>query len=293
MPVIRAAAPAVTVNAHIIAEPPVRMQTLPLIDIGINLAHDSYDHDRADVVARALAAGIGGMVITGSSLESAEQAIAICRSWPALMRATAGIHPHHAREFSDRDLPRLRQLLEDPLVTSAGECGLDYFRDFSPREDQRRVFAGQLALAAELGKPVFLHQRDAHDDFMAILSDYLPDLPRAVVHCFTGSGEELAAYLERDLYVGITGWVCDERRGAGVKSLVPRIPLDRLMLETDGPYLLPRNIQPKPSHRRNEPMYLRHVFESVCEVRTEGADEIAMATTANALFFFSLPSMER
>ena len=268
------------------------MQTSPLIDIGINLAHDSYAHDRAEVVARALDAGVVRMVVTGSSLESAGQAIAICRIWPALMRATAGIHPHHAQEFPDSDLPSLRQLLEDPLVTSAGECGLDYFRDFSPRADQRRVFAGQLALAAELGKPVFLHQRDAHEDFMAILSDYLPDLPRAVVHCFTGSGEELAAYLERDLYVGITGWICDERRGAGVKALVPRIPLDRLMLETDGPYLLPRNIQPKPSHRRNEPRYLRAVFDSVCEVRSEEPGEIAATTSANALLFFNLPDLQ-
>jgi TatD DNase family protein len=265
------------------------MQTSPLVDIGINLAHDSYDHDRADVVERAVAAGISRMVITGSSLESAARAIEICHRWPMLMRATAGIHPHHAREFPDSELPRLRALLQDPLVTSAGECGLDYFRDFSPREDQRRVFAAQLGLAAELGKPVFLHQRDAHGDFMDILGDYLPKLPRAVVHCFTGSGEELDAYLDHGLYIGITGWVCDERRGMAVKALVPRIPLERLMIETDGPYLMPRNLRPRPSHRRNEPMYLRAVFDSICEVRHEPPLEIAARTTYNALFFFDLP----
>jgi len=268
------------------------MQPQPLVDIGINLAHDSYDHDREQVVERALAAGVQRMVVTGSSLDSARRAIEICGRWPELMRATAGIHPHHAAEFPDSDLPELAGLLAHPLVTSAGECGLDYFRDFSPREEQRRAFAGQLELAARLGKPVFLHQRDAHADFMAILSDYLPDLPRAVVHCFTGTGAELEVYLARGLFVGITGWICDERRGAGVLQLVREIPLQRLMIETDGPYLMPRNIRPKPSHRRNEPMYLQHVFAAICDVRAEDAAEIAIVTSRNAIEFFDLPPLK-
>ncbi len=142
------------------------------------------------------------MVVTGSSLESARRAIEICDEWPQLMRATAGIHPHHAAGFPDSDLPELAELLAHPMVTSAGECGLDYFRDFSPRDEQRRAFAGQLELAASLGKAVFLHQRDAHADFMAILSDYLPRLPRAVVHCFTGTGNELQEYLASGLLRG-------------------------------------------------------------------------------------------
>jgi TatD DNase family protein len=238
------------------------MQPDALVDIGINLAHDSYDADRAAVVARALAASVGRMVVTGSSLESAVAAIRICQQWPQLMRATAG------------------------------ECGLDYFRDFSPRDDQRRAFAAQLELAASLHMPVFLHQRDAHADFMAILSDYLPRLPRAVVHCFTGSGAELADYLSRDLYVGITGWICDERRGTGVLELLREIPLGRLMIETDGPYLLPRNVQPRPAHRRNEPMYLRQVFAALCRARPEDPLQIAAATRGNALEFFGLPPME-
>jgi TatD DNase family protein len=276
----------------IIAEPTTRMQPTRLIDIGINLAHDSYDPDRRDVVLRALAAGVRRMVVTGSTLESAARAIALCRQWPGLMRATAGIHPHHAQEFPDSDLPKLRELLEDPMATSAGECGLDYFRNFSPATEQRRAFAAQLGLAADLGKPVFLHQRDAHRDFMAILSEHLQRLPRAVVHCFTGSAAELDDYLANDLHVGITGWICDERRGLAVKALVPRIPLNRLMVETDGPYLLPRNIRPKPAHRRNEPMYLRNVFDAICEVRSEDPTAIAAATSANAMAFFGLPPWE-
>jgi TatD DNase family protein len=268
------------------------MQPQTLVDIGINLAHDSYDHDRAEVIARALEAGVRRMVVTGSSLASAGHAIELCRQWPTLLRATAGIHPHHAQEFPDRDLPRLRELLADPMVTSAGECGLDYFRDFSPRAEQRRAFRSQLELAAAVGKPVFLHQRDAHPDFMDILRDFLPALPRAVVHCFTGSGSELEAYLDAGLSVGLTGWICDERRGTAVRELAAQIPLERLMIETDGPYLMPRNVRPKPSHRRNEPMYLRHIFHALCEVRRESPDEIATVTTRNALFFFDLPPLE-
>lgn len=265
------------------------MQPTGLVDIGINLAHDSYDHDREAVIARAVEAGVTRMVVTGSSLESIRVAIGICREWPGLLRATAGVHPHHAREFPRSDLPRLEELLADPMVASAGECGLDYFRNFSPPADQRRAFADQLGLAVQTGKPVFLHQRDAHADFMALLRDYLPHISKAVVHCFTGTGAELEAYLSAGLFVGLTGWICDERRGLAVKALAREIPLDRLMVETDGPYLMPRNIQPKPSHRRNEPMYLPYIIQSISEVRAEPYDEIAAATAENAVSFFDLP----
>ncbi|MCU0975325.1 MAG: TatD family hydrolase [Steroidobacteraceae bacterium] len=263
-----------------------------LVDIGINLAHDSYDHDRDDVIARALAAGVARMVVTGSSLESTARAIELCRQHPGLMRATAGVHPHHAEGFTPGDGARLAALMSDPMVTAGGECGLDYFRNFSCPKAQRDAFARQLEVAVAAGKPVFLHQRDAHADFMAILRDYLPNISRAVVHCFTGTGDELQDYLAAGLYVGITGWVCDERRGLGVKALTRDIPLDRLMIETDGPYLLPRNLPRKVSHRRNEPMYLPYVLRAISEARTEPPTEIADAATANALIFFDLPPLE-
>lgn len=265
------------------------MQQPGLVDIGINLGHDSYDRDRDAVIARALDAGITGMVVTGSSVDSTRRAIELCREWPELMRATAGLHPHHAHELGAAECAQLEELLTDPMVTSAGECGLDYFRDFSPRADQRRAFARQLELAAAARKPVFLHQRDAHADFMAILGEHLPRLRQAVVHCFTGTGEELAAYLERGLFIGITGWICDERRGAEVLRLAGTIPLEQLMLETDGPYLLPRGLHHKPDHRRNESMYLRNVFNALCEVRSEHPAQVAAVTSDNARRFFELP----
>jgi TatD DNase family protein len=263
-----------------------------LVDIGINLAHDSYDHEREAVIARALEAGVVRMVVTGSSLDSTSRAIELCRQHPGLLRATAGVHPHHAEAFPPEDDPRLAALLADPLVASAGECGLDYFRNFSCPKAQREAFARQLALAVASGKPVFLHQRDAHADFMAILREHLPKISRAVVHCFTGNGDELQEYLAEGLYVGITGWVCDERRGLDVKALTREIPLDRLMIETDGPYLLPRNLPRKVSHRRNEPMYLPYILRAISEARGEPAEQIAAETTRNALIFFDLPALK-
>jgi TatD DNase family protein len=258
----------------------------PLVDIGLNLAHDSFDPDRDAVVAAAVHAGVGWMVVTGSTLASTRAAIELARREPARLRATAGIHPHHAREFHDTDLPALRALLAAPEVGAAGECGLDYFRNFSPHADQERVFRLQLELAVEAGKPVFLHQRDAHEAFMAILREYRPRLVAGVAHCFTGEARELDNYLDLGLSIGITGWICDERRGRHLRELVRRIPTDRLMLETDAPYLLPRDLQPKPSHRRNEPRHLPHILRVVAECRGEPPEAVAAATTGNALAFF-------
>lgn len=266
--------------------------TSPIIDIGINLAHDSFDADRADVLSRARAAGVVQMVVTGSSLQSTRQAIELARAHPAVVRATAGVHPHHASEFTAAQLPELEQLMRSPEVGAAGECGLDYFRNFSPHDAQERAFRWQLELAVKTGRPVFLHQRDAHPQFMQILREYLPELKGGVAHCFTGNERELEDCLAAGLSIGITGWICDERRGAHLKALVARIPADRLMLETDGPYLLPRDLLPRPASRRNEPKYLAHVLKAVAQARGETEQAVAGITTANARRFFGLQEIE-
>ena len=183
----------------------------------------------------------------------------------------------------------MRALLAHPEVVAVGECGLDYFRDFSPRHAQRKAFELQLEIAADTGKPLFLHQRDAHDDFMAVMRQFDGRLGPAVVHCFTGSREELFDYLDQDWHVGITGWLCDERRGLHLRELVKSIPANRLMIETDAPYLLPRTVKPPPSHRRNEPMYLAHIVEELARDRGESLADVAAATSATARGFFGLP----
>ena len=260
-----------------------------LIDIGANLAHNSFDDDRNDVVQRALDAGVARMIVTGSSDESNVQASALAESLPGILYSTAGVHPHHASDYDETSDALIRDLVEKDVVVAVGECGLDYFRNYSPREAQLDAFRRQLDIAKDCGLPVFLHQRDAHDDFIDVLESALPDLSRAVAHCFTGEGESLHEYVALGLYVGITGWICDERRGQHLHDIVSIIPDDRLLIETDAPYLLPRTIQPRPKTRRNEPAYLPYVLRTVAEARGQSADHVAEITSENAIRFFGLP----
>ena len=261
----------------------------PLIDIGINLAHDSFDPDRDDVVARAVAAGVRRMVVTGSSATSTRRALGFARSRPGVLFATAGVHPHHATELTDELIAEYAQLALEPGLVAIGECGLDYFRDLSPRDVQRRAFHRHLELAAKLGKPVFLHVRDASEDFVAILREHPAVIAQgAVAHCFTGSAAELESYLALGLSIGITGWICDERRGAHLLPLVKVIPEGKLLLETDGPYLLPRNLPQKPASRRNEPVYLPHIAATIARARGESYESLAAHTTAAAVRLFRL-----
>ncbi len=261
---------------------------MELIDIGVNLAHDSFDADRDHILQRARAAGVTQMVITGSSIEATQKAIALSRQHPGALFATAGMHPHHAADLTDAVFAELEELAQQPEVRAAGECGLDYFRDFSPRDLQRKAFARQLQLAAKLRKPVFLHQRDAHDDFIAILREHRAGLVAGVAHCFTAGEKERDAYLELGLCIGITGWINDERRGLHLREVVRGIPADRLMLETDAPYLLPRDLKPAPKSRRNEPAFLPQVLRAVAAARGETAETVAANSTRTARQFFGL-----
>jgi TatD DNase family protein len=260
-----------------------------MIDIGANLAHDSFDADRDAVLERAWAAGLDAIVVTGSSFDSNERALRLAQAHPQRLYATAGLHPHHADEWDETHAAQIAQLAQASEVVALGECGLDYFRDLSPRDAQRRAFVAQLGLAIQADKPVFLHQRDAHADFLAILRDYRRALVDCVVHCFTDTQAALDDYLALDCHIGITGWICDERRGRHLLDAVKRIPAQRLLIETDAPYLLPRTVHPHPSHRRNEPAFLPWVLRAIAAARGEDEAALAAATTENARRFFRLP----
>jgi TatD DNase family protein len=264
--------------------------SLDLIDIGVNLAHDSFDHDRDETIARAHAAGVRRMVITGSSVASSREAARLAGASGGALFATAGVHPHHASEFQPTTTDELRGLAGRPEVVAIGECGLDFFRNFSTAADQEKAFHAQLELAADLALPVFLHQREAHARFLEILDEHLPRLVGGVAHCFTEGPAARDDYLERGLYIGVTGWVCDERRGHALREAVPGIPEDRLVVETDAPYLLPRDLDPKPASRRNTPVYLPHVLTSVARLRGEDPETLARRTTRNAERLFRLPT---
>lgn len=260
-----------------------------LIDIGANLTHESFDRDRDAVLVRARAAGVAQIIVTGASREHSPKALELARQHPGALFATAGVHPHHASEYTAECDAELRALHAHAEVVAVGECGLDYFRDLSPRPAQRRAFELQLQIAVDTGKPLFLHQRDAHTDFMAMMKNCEGRIGPAVVHCFTGNDAELDDYLQADWHIGITGWLCDERRGLHLRELIKRIPADRLMIETDSPYLLPRSVRPQPSHRRNEPMYLAHIVEELARDRGEDVAVTAAATVVTARKFFRLP----
>ncbi|MEJ2577233.1 MAG: TatD family hydrolase [Gammaproteobacteria bacterium] len=262
---------------------------MELIDIGCNLTHDSFDADRDEVLEAARRAGVTQLIVTGASEDGSPLALDLARRHPGVLYATAGIHPHHAADYTADTDALLRELAAQDEVVAVGETGLDYFRDFSPRDCQRDAFIRQLRIGADTGLPLFLHLRDAHEDFHAILREHRAALADVVVHCFTGSRDELQHYLELDCHIGITGWICDERRGTHMKDYLGDIPAARLMIETDAPYLKPRNLRPKVKSHRNEPRFLPWIAGTLAAVRGEHPDRLAAQTTANARRFFRIP----
>jgi len=257
---------------------------MQLVDIGANLTHASFRDDLGAVLARAREHGVARIIVTGTSVEESRRAAELADAHG--LHATAGVHPHHARECSAQTMPALREIAAHSRVVALGECGLDFNRNYSPHPDQEKWFVAQLELAAELGKPLFLHSRDAHPRFAEILRNLR--VAKAVAHCFTGQAAELRAYLDLGLYIGITGWICDERRGRHLVALAKEIPRDRLLLETDSPYLTPRDLHPQPKARRNEPAHLPHILRAVARARGEAPEALAEATTRNAREFFGL-----
>jgi TatD DNase family protein len=259
-----------------------------LIDIGANLAHRSFHNDRKQVIERAFAGGVRTMIITGSSVAGSHEGLQIAREYPNQLFATAGVHPHDSRHATESTISEVRRLTASKEVVAIGECGLDFNRDFSPRPQQEKCFEAQIALAEELQMPLFMHERDARQRFCEILTATRKKVP-AVLHCFTGTGEELKAYLDLGLHIGITGWICDERRGTHLRKLVKEIPLNRLMIETDAPFLIPRTMPNRPKDSRNEPAFLPYVLQTIAESLGKRPAEVAAATTNTAREFFALP----
>ncbi|MCB9898630.1 MAG: TatD family hydrolase [Planctomycetes bacterium] len=259
-----------------------------LVDIGVNLTHPQFDGDRDEVLARALGAGVSRMLLTGTSVGESRAAADLAATRPGVLWSTAGVHPHDASAWDGSSRAALSRLLARDEVVAVGECGLDFERDFSPRDDQRGAFAAQIDLAAARGLPLFVHERGAGQDVADALAARRADLVGAVVHCFTGERATLERYLSLDLHVGITGWICDERRGLGLRELVADVPDERLLVETDAPFLLPRTLDPLPKSRRNEPAYLPEVVAMVALCRGQSVEHVAACTSENAARLFGL-----
>ena len=261
---------------------------MELIDIGANLTHESFTDDYAQVIAAAKDASVSHIILTGTDLDTSIAAADYSSRSDGFHTSTAGFHPHVAKSMDAAGFAQIEEISQRQGVVAIGETGLDYNRDFSPRADQLRAFEQHLELAVARKLPMFLHQREAHDDFVKLLKRYRADLVGGVVHCFTDNERALRDYLELDMFIGITGWVCDERRGLELQGLVPLIPQNRLLIETDAPYLLPRSMSPKPKSRRNEPKYLVEVAKKIADCCQLSVNEIAKTTTHNANILFNL-----
>ncbi|MBT1446425.1 TatD family hydrolase [Shewanella sp. JM162201] len=263
------------------------------LDIAVNMIGSALEPELDSVISGAEAKGVSPLILIGSDLDESRAVIELCQRYPGKLYATAGVHPHHASGWHTGSETLQTELCQSPLVVAVGECGLDYNRDFSPRPQQREAFAAQLSLAVKLGKPVLMHERDAHDDFIAIVREHRAELKGALLHCFTGSRAQMETCIELGLHLGITGWVCDERRGQELAELVKHIPADRLLIETDSPYLLPRSMRPKPKSGKNLPEYLPYIAAEIARLRGEDAEEFSRRTYQNSLRFFNLDAAAR
>ena len=261
----------------------------PLVDIGANLTHESFGRDLEDVIARAQAAKVNTLIVTGTDLAHAEQAVELAKQYPGVY-ATAGVHPHDASGWDSELAQKMAALHTLPQIVAVGECGLDFNRNFSTPAEQEHAFEAQLALAVESGLPLFLHERDAGVRMREILTAWRDDISDAVIHCFTADRDTLHGYLDLDMHIGLTGWICDERRGHHLRPLVNDIPLERLMVETDCPYLLPRNLPAKLKGRRHEPALLPWIVKEIAQWRGINEAELGSATTRTAQRFFRLPT---
>ena len=258
------------------------------IDIGVNLTNRSLRRDLDAVIQRARDAGVEQMVVTGTQLEESAKAIQLCEQYSDTLVCTVGVHPHHASDWQESSENSLRELAAHACVRAIGETGLDFNRNFSPREAQIEVFHHQLKIAASLDIPVFTHQRDAHDAFVSILREHRDSITKIVVHCFTDTRSALLDYLDLDCHIGVTGWICDERRGLELRQLVRLIPSHRLMVETDAPYLLPRDLPSKPANRVNEPAFLPHILQTIAHHQNKPVSQLADECLNTSRLFFDL-----
>ncbi|SFQ34823.1 TatD family hydrolase [Variovorax sp. 770b2] len=258
------------------------------VDIGVNFHSTQLASITEAVLTRAKAAGVTQILATGTSLTSSRLALDLAKANPGVVFATAGIHPHGAKSHDSNALRALVELWKVAEVVAVGECGLDYNRNFSTPPLQRIAFEQQLSMAVETRKPLFLHCRDAFADFHDMLTAVVAGGIRGVVHCFTGDRAEAEAFLDMGLDIGITGWVSDLKRGGALREAIPAIPLNRLHLETDAPYLLPKNAGIRSG--RNEPANLPLVAISVAELMNRDVEEIARVCSDNSRRMFGLPS---
>jgi TatD DNase family protein len=258
---------------------------MKLFDSHCHLDDRSYENELESVVKRANEAELRAMMVVGTGLQSSRRAINISHMFDGLY-ASVGIHPHDAEHCTEQKLTQLKQLAKDPRVKAWGEIGLDFNRMYSPREDQERWFIRQLEISREMALPVIFHERETRGRFLEILDAHWEPHRSGVVHCFSGNGSELDAYLALGLFIGITGIVTIKSRGEPLRQLVRRIPAEHLVVETDAPYLTPTPQRNK--HRRNEPAFVRTVLLKLAQVREEAPEQLAATLWDNTCRLYGI-----
>ena len=255
-------------------------------DIACNFTSERFDKDLDEVINRAVANKITKFGLICSRMSDVNKLLKIYEQYSKNMFYTIGVHPHHANEINDDYLKKLKDEITSNNPHAIGETGLDFFRNLSSYEEQIYAFEEQIKIAIDTNKPLFLHQRDSHDDFIKILREYSSDINKAVVHCFTGTQEQLEDYLELDCYIGVTGWICDEKRNVELRKTIKNIPLEKLMIETDCPYLIPKNLPNKPKNNRNEPINLNHIVNEIAVLMEIDIDSLRKQTFKNTINYF-------
>ena len=262
-----------------------------LVDICVNLTDDVFFGKEEKIIREASKKNVLKMVLVGNDLESSKKVINLAKQFNFI--ATAGYHPHNAKDWNSDSYNQLLSLLKKDETKAVGECGLDFNRNFSTPEVQHSVFLDHITLAKETNLPLFVHERDAFHQMHRILKDNIHDCKNIIVHCFTGTKNALIDYLDLGVSIGLTGWICDDRRGKHLRDFIDIIPDDRLFIETDSPYLSPY-ISSKKSEvtsamkHLNKPEYLVEVAKDVAKYRNQSYDYICEITYQNYLNFFGI-----
>lgn len=255
-------------------------------DIGLNLFCAQFKHPDT-ILQRASETGVA-CILTGSDMKEDRKVDEYLRAHPEVtVYGTAGLHPHNADDFREGDLQEIRRIYEtNPRVVAVGECGLDYNRMFSEKQNQLRTLEKFVALAEELSAPMFLHERDAAEDFADLFKAAAKVAERSVVHCFTGDRKTAERYIDMGFCIGVTGWICDDRRAEELRDAVQAIPKDRILIETDAPYLTPRNV--KGLGRTNVPENIIYVARTLAEYMHISEEELIRCAKENTERLFRI-----
>jgi len=281
-------------------------QTFHLIDGGTNLTHRKFHELNDYVVARALAGGVQKMVVTGLKWNACKAAVVMARTRPNILYAAVGIHPHHVKEdWNDKTADGLEELIKSPGVVAIGECGLDFNKDYSPRELQETAFKKQVELAVRHKKALLVHDRDAHQNILDILKEFEDALPSVVIHCFTGSKDQIKTYIERGYYIGVTGYLCKEKYGETLRDAIKdgTLPLDRIIVQTNAPYMTPntpRNDLDPVSQTlldacavENEPCTLSIIVRQIAKCISQEPRQVADVLTETAMKVYRFQKVDQ